>query len=172
MFWFCSDNKLRYQNVCVFLSISLSTASRKKERKNMQTTPPFSKYFLKNSPYIRGAVDSPHHWYGESSTHRIGDTGSRYLREKKLVKRRSAERKNMQTTPASSKYFLKNSSYTGRAVDSPHHWYKESSTLRIGDKGSRRLRVSLIRGVHIWEKKICLALIFRTLPSRLTIRYF
>jgi hypothetical protein len=27
MFWFCSDNKLRYQNVCAFVSISLSTAS-------------------------------------------------------------------------------------------------------------------------------------------------
>ena len=28
-FWFCSDNKLRYRNVWAFVSISLSTASRK-----------------------------------------------------------------------------------------------------------------------------------------------
>jgi hypothetical protein len=42
MFWFCSDNKLRYRNVFAFVSISLSTASRMRERKN---------FYLSSSSY-------------------------------------------------------------------------------------------------------------------------
>jgi hypothetical protein len=85
-----------------------------------------------------------------------------------VLKPRKKERKNMQTTRPSSKYFLKNSPYIRGAVDSPHHWYGESWTPRIGDTGSRRLRVSLIRGVNIWERKISLAPFFRTLNSLTT----
>ncbi len=81
--------------------------------------------------------------YGESTTPRIVESGSRQLRGSVI-----------------------------RGVDnSADRWYRESTTPRIGDTGSRQLRGSVIRGVDnsadrwygesLFKEKINLVSIFR-----------
>jgi hypothetical protein len=72
-----------------------------------------------------GVDDSPYQWCGESTTSRIGDTGS----FQKIFRQRLPE------------------SSIRRVGDSPYHWYAELSTPRITDTRSRRLPDSLMLGV-------------------------
>ncbi len=168
-FCFCSDNKrtkskrfgfvpiISFDIVTFVLSFQSTfpqQAERKKERICKQpcpllntSTPCITDTESRQLPalVIRGVVDSTYRWYGKSIFERKKICLVPFSRKK--------ERKNKQTNPPSSKYLLKNSPYISGSVDSLHHWYRESSTPRIGDTGSLRLRISLIRGVNISEKK-------------------
>ncbi len=100
---------------------------------------------------IRGVGDSPYQWYAESATLQLNDTGSRllnFLKENSLY-RWYGESSTPWISDAESRRLPV--SLSRRVADSGYHWV-----------GSRRLRVSVIRGVAIW-KKICLASIFSTL---------
>ncbi len=124
---------------------------------------------------IRGVVNSPHHWYAESSIPRITDTRSRRLSASPIWR-------------VGYLFFLKtttciNDTESRRlpapvirwVADSLYRWVGELPTLHITDTESRRLRVSLSWGVDdsadrwygesLFKEKIYLVLIFRTFNS-------
>ena len=105
--------------------------------------------FLPNCPFkgmgsqlpvsmMQGFVESPYHWYAESTTPRINDTQSRQLFVSTI------RRVDVFLTP---KLIRKKSE-----VNSPYQWYAELATLRINNMRSQRLSVSTIHEVdfQLW----------------------
>jgi hypothetical protein len=103
---------------------------------------------------IWGVADSPHHWYAESATLRITDTESRllnFLKENSLYRWYGESSTPGTSDTVSRRLHVRRS----RGVDnSAYHWYGESLTPRIVESGSQRLRLSMIRRVAIWRKKL------------------
>ncbi len=122
---------------------------------------------------IRGVGDSPYQWYAESATLRLNDTGSRRLSASlicgvddsphhryaesaiEFFKRKLAV--SVIWRVVDSAYRCAESrrlpvSLSREVADSAYRWYRESPTPRIVESGSRRLRVTVIRGVTSWEK--------------------
>ncbi len=120
---------------------------------------------------IRGVTDSPYRWVGESTTPLITDTLSRRLPASPIrrvgywifLKANSLYRLygESSTPHTNDTVSCRPVSLSRKVADSAYHRYGESTTPRIVESGSRRLRVSVIRGVTIW-KKISLASIFNT----------
>jgi hypothetical protein len=103
-------------------------------------------YSKNDSPLspIRGVANSPYRWYGESSTPRIVESGSRRLPPSLI---RGVGDSPHHRYGESAIEFLKRKlsvSMIRRDVDSPHQWYGESPTPRIVELESRRLCVSPI----------------------------
>ncbi len=118
--------------------------------------------------------NSPYRWVGESTTPHITDTRSGRLPTSPIrrvgywifFKENCLYRWYRESlTPRSNDTVSRRIpvSLSQRVTDSAYHRYGESTALCIGDTGSRRLRVSVIRGVAIWRKKISLTSIFSTL---------
>ncbi len=107
-------------------------------------------YSKNNSPLslIRGVADSLLHWYTESPTPRITDMESRLLN---FLKENSLYRWYGPRTSDTVSRRLPVSLSWG-VDDSAYHWYGKSLTPHIVESESRRLRVSVIRGVAIWKK--------------------
>ncbi len=107
--------------------------------------------------YSYSKNDSPTQQYGESATLRINDTRSRRLSDSTI---RGVDDSPHHWHAESASEFFKRKltvSVIRRVIDSAYRWYGESPTPRIVESGSRRLRVSVIRGVA------SLASIFSTL---------
>ncbi len=111
----------------------------------------FSEIFLfeKRLPNstIRGVGDSPYQQYAESATLRLNDTGSQRLSASLI--RRVDDSPHHRYGESAIEFFKRKLpvSVIRRVVDSAYPWYGESPTPRIIESGSRRLRVSVIRGV-------------------------
>ncbi len=87
---------------------------------------------------ICGVANSPHHWYAESATPRITDTESRllnFLKENSLYRWYRIVESEIRRLCVSPIWKVDNSAY---------RWVGESTTLRIGDTGSRYSKKKLI----------------------------
>ncbi len=104
-----------------------------------KTTPSYHRY--------GESADSPHHWYAESPTPRITDTGSRRLPASLICG--VPDSPHHRHGESAIEFFKRKLSVLmiRRVVDSPHQWYGESLTPHIVESGSRRLCVSFIRRV-------------------------
>jgi hypothetical protein len=105
----------------------------------------------------RGVDNSQHHWYAEWATPCITDTESQLLN---FLKRKLSVSMIRRVVDSPHQWYDESPtpvSLSRRVADSAYHRYGESKTPRIVESGSRRLRVSVIRGVGIREKKISLA---------------
>ncbi len=100
-----------------------------------------------DSPYRW--VDSPHHWYAESATPWLNDTGFGYWifsKENSLYQWYGESLTPLIIESPTPRI-------TERRVDNPaYHRYGESTTPRIVESGSRRLCVLVIQGVAIRKK--------------------
>ncbi len=101
---------------------------------------------------IHGVGNSPHHWYAESATPRITDMESRLLNFFKRKLSVSMIRRVVDSHTSDTVSRRLPVSLSRRVADFACHRYGESTTPHIIESGSRRLRVSVIRGVAIQKK--------------------